>query len=49
VSNGNMMASLKRQPGGAWSIKARGYYTKNTKTYSLMVPIIKQVIQNNYD
>lgn len=33
VSNGNIMANLKRQPGGAWSLKARGYYTRDTKYY----------------
>ena len=27
VSNGNIMANLKRQPGGQWSVKTRGYYT----------------------
>lgn len=40
ISNGNIMANLKRQPGGQWAVKARGYYTKNTRTYKDMVSIL---------
>jgi stress response protein SCP2 len=33
ISNGNIMCSIKRYTTGAWALKARGYYTYNTRTY----------------
>jgi len=32
LSNGNIIATIKRAPNNTWSFKARGYYTYNTKT-----------------
>ena len=43
TSNGNIMANFKRV-GNSWSFKALGYYTKNTKKASEVVPICKEVI-----
>ena len=43
------MANLKRHPDGKWSIKAREYYTQKTGSSKDMIPIIKQVINNDFN
>ena len=30
-----------------WVVKALGYYTKNTKTSTDIIPIIKNILDNN--
>ena len=33
--------------GTSWMFKARGYYTRNTKTSDKLMPVLKQVMSNN--
>jgi hypothetical protein len=47
ISNGNIVANFKRN-GSGWSFKALGYYTKDTRRSSEMIPIIEQVMQNDF-
>ena len=42
------MANLKRQSNGSWSIKARGYYTQDTRDSEETIPIINGVINNDF-
>ena len=55
ISNGNIVCSIARYAGDnwtngetRWALKARGYYTYNTKTYKQIGPIVNQVIKNNF-
>ena len=48
ISNGNIVASITRAGNGEWSIKARGYYTKNTWSCTNMYPMIKCLLKNDY-
>ncbi len=47
LSNGSIMASLRRY-GDTWALKARGYYVHSTKTYKAILPILTQVMNNNF-
>ena len=38
---------MRTSNGAAWSMKARGYYTKGTNTCVKMIPIIRGVLKNN--
>ena len=40
LSNGNIIASIKRYPNNTWALKARGYYTHNTRTYKSIASIV---------
>jgi hypothetical protein len=51
ISNGAIVASISRvgNPSqGQWSIKARGYYTKNTWSCPDMNLIIQKLLKNDY-
>jgi hypothetical protein len=40
VSNGCILCDIKRQANGSWTVKARGYYTRNTRTASEVILIV---------
>ena len=40
ISNGNIICSIKRYNCNSWALKARGYYTYNTKTYKQIGPVV---------
>jgi len=48
ISNGNIVASISRAGNGEWSIKARGYYTRNTWTCNDMHVMIMGLLRNDY-
>ena len=47
ISNGCIVANINRC-GDGWTLKARGYYTKNTKTAQQVEPIIKELLANDF-
>ncbi|KRX06675.1 hypothetical protein PPERSA_07909 [Pseudocohnilembus persalinus] len=47
ISNGCIVACIKRQDQDQWYIQSKEYYTKNTKIAKLLIPIIQQVIKGD--
>ena len=45
MSNGNIVAELKRQ-GDKWTMKGMGYYTKETRNSTPMIPIINELMKD---
>lgn len=45
MSNGNIVASIQRD-GSKWTMKGMGYYTKDTRKSTPMIPIIKELVQD---
>lgn len=48
TANGCLMCNLFRVKK-KWMIKGRGYFTKDTYTSEEVIPIIKEVCENNYE
>jgi stress response protein SCP2 len=48
VSNGCIMANIRRYGEDEWTITTRGYYTENTHMYKDMTSIIKKVKNNDF-
>jgi tellurium resistance protein TerZ len=49
ISNGNIMGNFSRTRSGGWFFKARGYYTRETKSTARIKRYITQIINNNLD
>jgi hypothetical protein len=41
------MFSLQRYANNTWAMKAREYYTRDTKTYLNVVPIIEKCLRGD--
>ena len=48
ISNGNIVATIARAGLNEWSIKALGYYTKNTWNIRDQIPIVNQLMKGDY-
>jgi hypothetical protein len=41
------MLNISRAPGNQWSLKIRGYYAEQNKTYKELVPRIESIMKND--